>query len=60
MERKKTAHTEVQAARAHRRHYHSPRLTECGSVGDLTQTGSNNIEYSDDPSYNLTYMSSPI
>ena len=58
MERKKTAHTEAHVGRANRRSYHSPRLTECGSVGDLTQTGSTNDVYSDDPSYNLTYVSS--
>ncbi len=60
METKKAAHSQAQEARAARQHYHSPRLTECGAVGDLTQTADAISEYSDQPTYGFTYVSSPI
>ena len=61
METKQTAHGQGQEARTARRAYHSPRLTECGSVGDLTQTSPSSvyIEYDQTTPY-VGYVSSPI
>jgi hypothetical protein len=58
MATKKTESSQLQEARAPRRRYHSPCLTECGSVGDLTQTTNNINPSSDQPTYGFTYISS--